>query len=131
MDVGEIFMLALLVDDSKTTRMILGDMLRQLGFEVAEAANGREGIERLKRLKAHLVLIDWNMPDLNGLEFVRAVRADQSYAGLHLLMVTSEEDQGQIATALKAGADEYIRKPFTKEVILEKLQRLGLTPASS
>jgi len=130
-DVGEIFMLALLVDDSKTTRMILGDMLRQLGFEVAEAANGREGIERLKRLKAHLVLIDWNMPDLNGLEFVRAVRADQSYAGLHLLMVTSEEDQGQIATALKAGADEYIRKPFTKEVILEKLQRLGLTPASS
>ena len=124
-------MLALLVDDSKTTRMILGDMLRQLGFEVAEAANGREGIERLKRLKAHLVLIDWNMPDLNGLEFVRAVRADQSYAGLHLLMVTSEEDQGQIATALKAGADEYIRKPFTKEVILEKLQRLGLTPASS
>ena len=124
-------MLALLVDDSKATRMILGDMLRQLGFEVAEAANGREGLERLKGLQAQLVLIDWNMPDLNGLDFVRAVRADQNYAGLHLLMVTSEEDNGQMATALKAGADEYVRKPFTKEVILEKLQRLGLAPPAS
>ena len=115
-------MFALVVDDSKATRMILGQILRQIGFEVAEAGDGREGLEQLKRLHPHAVLVDWNMPDMNGLEFVRAVRADPSYAGLRLLLVTSEEDQGQILIALEAGADAYVKKPFTKEVILEKLQ---------
>jgi two-component system chemotaxis response regulator CheY len=120
--------LALVIDDSKATRMILGHILRQVGFEVAEAANGREGIEQLMQLDAQLVLVDWNMPDMNGLEFVRAVRADRQHAALSLLMVTSEEDQGQRTRAREAGANEYIKKPFTKEGILEKLQLLGITP---
>ena len=121
-------MLALIVDDSKSTRMILGHFLRQMNFQVAEAANGREGIEQLRQLHPRLALIDWNMPDVNGLEFVRAVRADKSYAALRLVIVTSEEDQNQIARALEAGADGYIRKPFTKDMILEKLQEFGIGP---
>jgi two-component system, chemotaxis family, chemotaxis protein CheY len=121
-------MFALVVDDSKATRLILGHILRQIGFQVAEAGNGHEGIEQLKRFNPHVVLIDWNMPDMSGLEFVQAVRADGNYARLRLMMVTSEEDQAQMTRALEAGADEYIPKPFTKEVLLEKLQLLGITP---
>lgn len=121
-------MLALVVDDSKATRLIVGHILREMGFEVVQAANGREGIDQLLWFKPHVVLIDWNMPDMNGLEFVRAVRADRDYAAVRLLMVTSEEDQGLIANALEAGADAYIGKPFSKEVIVEKLQGLGITP---
>jgi two-component system, chemotaxis family, chemotaxis protein CheY len=119
---------ALVVDDSKVTRLLVAHILRQVGFEVAQAANGREGIDQLLWCKPRVVLIDWNMPDMNGLEFVRAVRADANVADVRLLMVTSEEDQRLIAEALEAGADGYIHKPFTKEVILEKLQLLGITP---
>jgi two-component system chemotaxis response regulator CheY len=119
---------ALVVDDSKVTRLLVAHILRQVGFEVAQAANGREGIDQLLWHKPGVVLIDWNMPDMNGLEFVRAVRADTNHADVRLLIVTSEEDQGLIAEALEAGADGYIHKPFTKEVILEKLQLLGITP---
>lgn len=121
-------MFALVVDDSKVTRLLVAHILRQVGFEVAQAANGREGIDQLLGHKPSVVLIDWNMPDMNGLEFVRAVRADTNHADVRLLIVTSEEDQGLIAEALEAGADGYIHKPFTKEVIAEKLRLLGVTP---
>src|SRR5438552_5990570 len=111
-------------------RAILGQMLRQLGFEVSEAGNGREGLERLRQLgPPDLALVDWNMPVMSGYEFVRAVRADPALAAVRLMMVTTETELAQVATALEAGADEYVMKPFNRDVIVEKLGLLGLARA--
>lgn len=123
-------MRALVVDDSRTMRAIIGRILREIGFEVQEANHGREALEVLRRRHPaqpfSLALIDWNMPEMDGCELVRAVRADRALQGLRLLMVTTETGIAQVAEALAAGADEYAMKPFTKEVILEKLALLGL-----
>jgi two-component system chemotaxis response regulator CheY len=108
-------------------RSILTRMLRGLGFEVLEAANGREGLQRLQESgKVDLALVDWNMPEMNGLEFIRTVRAEQSYNGVLLMMVTTETEMENVVKALAAGANEYVMKPFTQEVIMEKLQIFGL-----
>jgi two-component system chemotaxis response regulator CheY len=117
---------ALVVDDSATMRQILKEYLKKLGFGVTEAANGREALDVLKEMPtADLVLVDWNMPEMDGVSFVRAVRADPSYATLPLLMVTTNTELSQVSTALNAGANEYIMKPFTREIIREKLKLLG------
>lgn len=118
---------ALVIDDSRALRRILGDMLKQLGFTVAEAGHGREGLAVLQAsAPPDVVLIDWNMPEMNGLEFVQAVRADARWAGLPLMMVTTETELSQMATALDAGANEYVMKPFNKDVIADKLAILGV-----
>ena len=119
---------ALVVDDSRATRLILRQMLTSLGFEVAEAGHGREA---LTYLNAHedtsLALVDWNMPEMNGLELVQAVRHDSRFSGMRMMMVTTETEMANITKALEAGANEYVMKPFSKEVIQEKLQLLGIT----
>jgi len=118
---------ALVIDDSKAMRSILGRMLRGLGFEVVEAGDGQDALEKLKVAgKVDLALVDWNMPEMNGVEFVQAVRAEHAYDGTLLMMVTTETEMGKVSKALEAGANEYVMKPFTQEVILEKLQILGL-----
>lgn len=120
-------MRALVVDDSRAARAILGRILRELGCEVVEAEDGQAGIRRLADgLEPDFALVDWNMPEMNGVEFVRRVRADPARAGLRLLMVTTEIDQAHVEQALAAGANEYIMKPFTADVIQEKLRILGL-----
>ena len=120
-------MQALVVDDSRTLRRILGGFLGQLGWAVAEAGNGREALERLKQgARPDVVLVDWNMPEMNGLEFIQSVRADDRFRDLPLMMVTTETEMEHMATALAAGANEYVMKPFGKEAIAEKLQLLGL-----
>ncbi len=129
-------MRVLIIDDSRAMRTILSHMLRQLGFDVSEATNGREALARLGELdRVDLALVDWNMPEMNGIEFVRKVRADSRYNDLLLMMVTTETEVQQVAAALQAGANEYVMKPFTKEVVQEKLAVLGLlcdqTPATS
>jgi two-component system chemotaxis response regulator CheY len=102
-------------------------MLRGLGFEVFEAANGRDAVKKLQETApVELALVDWNMPGMNGLEFIQAVRAEHSYDGVLLMMVTTETEMEQVSKALKAGANEYVMKPFTQEVILEKLRMLGM-----
>jgi two-component system, chemotaxis family, chemotaxis protein CheY len=73
-------------------------------------------------------LVDWNMPDLSGLEFIQTVRGNESCAAVRLLMVTSEDDPAQRTRALQAGADDYITKPFSKELLLKKLELLGIIP---
>jgi two-component system chemotaxis response regulator CheY len=114
---------ALVVDDSRAMRMILGQALRKLGFEVADAGNGREALERLRQAGAPaLALVDWNMPEMNGLDFVRA---EPAYAGMRLVMVTTETELAQVQEALAAGADEYVMKPFTPEVLRQKLELVG------
>ena len=120
-------MQALVIDDSRAMRLILGRMLRELGLDVAEAANGREGLDQLDGgLLPELVLVDWNMPVMTGIEFVDAVRRPPYSSAAKVVMVTTETEIPQVVRALEVGADEYVMKPFTKESIFEKLQLLGL-----
>jgi two-component system chemotaxis response regulator CheY len=120
----------MVIDDSRAMRLILRRIVSGLNFDVVEAGNGKEAMDRLSELEAvpELALIDWNMPEMNGLEFVTAVRADKKYRGMTLMMVTTESEHGQIVRALAAGAHEYVIKPFTPDAIVDKLVMLGLIP---
>jgi two-component system chemotaxis response regulator CheY len=119
---------ALVVDDSRAVRMILSRALKEIGFEVCEAANGREALEVIEAQKdtLKLVLTDWNMPELNGLELVQGVRRNPQLSSLIMVMVTTETEVDRMAAALDAGANEYIMKPFTKDILMEKLESLGV-----
>lgn len=118
---------ALVIDDSRAIRLILGRMLGELGMETTEATNGREGLELLEGgTRPDLVLVDWNMPEMSGIDFVEAVRKPPYSCTARIVMVTTETEVPQMVRALEAGADEYVMKPFTKEAIFEKLQLLGL-----
>ncbi len=119
-------MRALIIDDSAVMRRIMKLNLSVMGFEIFEASNGREGLDRLREMtNADLVMVDWNMPVMDGIDFVRAVRADSNFNGVCLVMVTTNNDAENVATALRAGANEYIMKPFTQDVIQRKLELLG------
>jgi two-component system chemotaxis response regulator CheY len=108
-------------------RSILGQILREIGFDVFEAGHGREALERLAETgKVELALVDWNMPEMTGYEFVQAVRGIPEYDEMRLMMVTTETDTNQVVKALEAGANEYVMKPFTKDVIIQKLNLLGI-----
>jgi two-component system, chemotaxis family, chemotaxis protein CheY len=123
-------MRALIVDDSRAIRSIIKNILKELGFETLEAGHGREALDRLKQNGAvDLAMVDWNMPEMNGFEFVKAVRADASYQGTRLVMCTTETEIGLVVQALEAGANEYLMKPFNKEAVVEKLALLGFGPA--
>lgn len=119
---------ALIIDDSRAIRRILGSIVRELGFEVSEAENGREGLETLTEMQppAEVVFVDWNMPEMDGLEFVHQVRANGRWQGVKLMMVTSVTEADEMVKALSAGADEYVMKPFTKEVLHDKMRLLGI-----
>jgi two-component system, chemotaxis family, chemotaxis protein CheY len=120
-------MRALVIDDSRTVRLIVGKILVELGWEVIEAGNGREGLELLRQTPGvDIVLVDWNMPELNGLDFITTVRAQRSYDNLRLVMVTTETEQEQVIRALDAGANEYVMKPFTREILVAKLSLLDI-----
>jgi len=121
---------ALVVDDSRAVRMILSRTLKEIGFEVREAANGREALAVIESEKAAvtLVLADWNMPEINGLELVKRLRQQPDLSSLVVVMVTTETELDQMVAALEAGANEYIMKPFTKDILIEKLQMLGARP---
>lgn len=110
-------------------RMILTRTLTRLGFEVYEAGNGREALELLAVDGGGitLMLVDWNMPVMNGLELVSAVRADEHLRHITLVMVTSETEQAKVVRALAAGAHEYVTKPFTPDAIADKLLLLGVS----
>ena len=118
----------LIVDDSRAIRRILGTTIRELGFEVAEAANGQEALERLEDMDqpVRFMLVDWNMPKMNGLDFVLKVRENKRFEESSILMVTTETAVDQMVKALDAGANEYVMKPFTKEIIEDKLRLLGI-----
>jgi two-component system chemotaxis response regulator CheY len=118
----------LIIDDSRVMRAIEGRILKELGCETFEAGNGREALEFLKNQgKTDLAIVDWNMPEMDGLEFVRAVRADHAYDDMQIMMVTTENGLNHVTDALKAGANEYVMKPFAKDVIHKKLRILGMT----
>lgn len=120
-------MKTLVIDDAKAMRIILKQIIQSIGGEVEEAGDGQEGLAKLKSMgQADLVLVDWNMPVMNGLEFVRAVRTDPNYRKLPIMMVTTETESSQMGKALAAGANEYVTKPFTKDTIQGKLKLLGI-----
>ena len=128
--------LTMVIDDSRAMRLILKRIVAQLGFEVVEAANGKEAMDYLAGVLDSgdetklpgLALVDWNMPEMNGLDFVTSVRADQRLRNMTLMMVTTESEQSQIVRALASGAHEYVIKPFTPDAIIDKLTQLGLVP---
>ena len=126
-------MYAIVIDDSSAMRMILRRTLSSMGFKVVDAVNGRDALDKLANLDyvPDVALIDWNMPEMDGLTFVQTVRNDPRFRRMSLLMVTTESEQSQIVRALAAGAHEYLIKPFTPDAVAEKLELLGLTTAGS
>ena len=119
-------MKALVLDDSRAMRALIGGMLREAGFEVSQAGSADEAMGLLRAEgAADVALVDWNLPGVDGLEFVRRMRADISFARTRILMVTTEVGQDRVEAALREGVQEYLMKPFTKEMLLGKLALIG------
>jgi len=110
--------------------MLLVRTLKQIGYEVQEAANGREALAIIEAGNSgvNLVLADWNMPEMNGLELLKKVRQNPALSSLAVVMVTTETEIEQIAEAMQAGANEYVMKPFTQDILVEKLELAGIRP---
>lgn len=119
----------LVVDDSSTMRRIIINTLNKLGYtECREAGNGKEGLDALTANPVDIVITDWNMPEMSGVEFARAVRANDATKAVPILMVTTNAAEGDIVEALKAGVSNYVVKPFTPATIKEKIESV-LKPA--
>ena len=120
----------LVIDDSKAMRSFLSFIAQEISFATTEARDGREALDTLIRNDPRepfdVALVDWEMPRMNGLEFVQAVRQNKDFADLKLLMITTLNSMERVAEALEAGADDFLMKPVTKEMLLEKMQILGL-----
>ena len=120
-------MRALVVDDSSAMRAVLRMILKKQNFEVVEAKDGLEALQVLQRIElVDLMLIDWNMPGMNGFELLQNVRGNGRYGPTKVVMVTTETALAEMSNALAAGADEYIMKPFTPDVVTDKLRLIGL-----
>jgi two-component system chemotaxis response regulator CheY len=119
----------LIVDDSKAMRTFLAFIAREISFATDEAADGREALDALVRNDPRdpfeVVLVDWEMPRMNGLEFVRAVRRNRDFADLKILMITTLNSMERVSEALEAGANDFLMKPVNKEMLVDKLQILG------
>jgi two-component system, chemotaxis family, chemotaxis protein CheY len=112
----------LVVDDSLTMRKIIVNSLNRLGFkEVVEADNGKKAYETLSTGGTDLVLTDWNMPEVTGLELVQMVRANEAMKQIPILMITTNSAKDEVVEALKAGVNNYLVKPFTPETLKEKI----------
>ena len=121
---------ALIVDDSAVIRRVARRILETLNFKVSDAEDGERALVLCKQGMPDVILLDWNMPNMDGYAFLRALRG--SFEGLtpKVLFCTTENDVGAIARALHAGADEYIMKPFDREILMAKLEQVGFHPAS-
>ncbi|MGA1997827.1 MAG: response regulator [Bryobacteraceae bacterium] len=119
---------ALVVDDSRALRMILARTVRQLGYEVEEAENGVRALQILNSQPNDwaLALVDWNMPEMNGMDLLQRLRADTRFRSTAIVMVTTETEVDHMSAALQAGANEYIMKPFTPDILREKLALIGI-----
>jgi two-component system, chemotaxis family, chemotaxis protein CheY len=121
---------ALVVDDSRATRMILRKILESIGFEVEQAENGRVAFELLQSWVPYdvpdLALVDWNMPEMNGLELIEVVRELQDFDAMKIIMCTTETEVSQMTLAMLSGANEYVMKPFTADTIVAKMELIGL-----
>lgn len=115
----------LIVDDFSTMRRIIKNLLRDLGFNnTSEADDGQTALPILQAGKIDFLVTDWNMPSMSGIELLRAVRADSALASMPVLMVTAEQKRDQIVEAAQAGVNGYIVKPFTADVLREKIDKI-------
>jgi len=116
----------LIVDDSSVIRKVARRILEGLDFEIAEAENGEEAIEACRRQMPEAILLDWNMPKMDGYDFLRVLRRLPGGDQPKVVFCTTENDVAHIARALHAGANEYIMKPFDKDIVEAKFQEVGL-----
>lgn len=120
-------MRVLVIDDSRAIRRLIGNILRDMGWEVTEATDGLDALSQLEKLGCpDLILVDWNMPEMNGLEFIKAARAIPAFKEVPMMMVTTETEMERMAEAFVAGVNEYLMKPFDRCQLTEKLQLLGV-----
>lgn len=115
----------LVVDDFSTMRRIVRNLLKQLGYEnIEEAEDGQEAFSKLKSDTFHFIISDWNMPNMTGIELLKKVRADGDLKNLPFLMVTAESEKEKVIEAIKSGVNNYIVKPFTAEILKEKMDKI-------
>ncbi|WP_291843048.1 response regulator [Maricaulis sp.] len=120
----------LVVDDSRVIRKVARKILEELDFECREAGDGSEALEACRQQMPDAILLDWNMPVMNGLDFVKALRREETGDRPIVVFCTTENDMAHITEALRAGADEYVMKPFDGDIIESKFQQTGLLRAS-
>lgn len=115
----------LIVDDFATMRRIMKNILKQIGFSnITEADDGTTAYEELKKGQFDMIISDWNMPKMTGLDLLKKVRSDEDLKGLPFLMVTAEAQKQNVIEAVQAGVSNYVVKPFTAEAITEKLEKI-------
>jgi len=118
--------LCLVVDDSKVIRKVARRILEELSFDIDEAVDGQDALDACERTMPDVVLLDWNMPVMDGLEFLKAIRAKTDVEQPIVIFCTTENDMSHIRIAIEAGANEYIMKPFDREIIEAKFSQVGL-----
>ena len=116
----------LVVDDSKIIRKVARRILEELNFDIREAVDGQDALDNCKNTMPDVVLLDWNMPVMNGLDFLKALRQTDGGTDPIVVFCTTENDMSHISAAISAGADEYIMKPFDREIIESKFVQVGL-----
>ena len=116
----------LVVDDSKVIRLVARRILEALNFAVEEAEDGRQAMDVCARRMPDAILLDWNMPEMNGIDFLRELRKTDAGKAPVVVFCTTENDVAHIARAIRAGANEYIMKPFDREIVEAKFQEVGL-----
>jgi two-component system chemotaxis response regulator CheY len=115
----------LVVDDFSTMRRIVKNLLKQLGYEnIEEAEDGEQALGKLRSTRFQFVVSDWNMPNMTGIELLKNVRSDPELKALPFLMVTAEADKEKVVEAIKSGVNNYIIKPFTAEILKEKMDKI-------
>jgi len=113
----------LIVDDSITIRRIITNALKTIGFpETVEALDGKDALEKLASNEVHFIITDWNMPEMNGLDFIKEVRSNPKYSSLPILMITTRGSEHDVIEALQAKVNSYIVKPFTPQELKEKIE---------
>ena len=118
-------MKVLVVDDFATMRRIVKNVLRQIGFKnIAEADDGKSALTELRKEKYDLVMCDWNMPEMPGIELLNMIRTDDELKDIKFVMVTAEAKKENIVEAVKAGVNNYVVKPFTADTVAEKLKKV-------
>jgi two-component system chemotaxis response regulator CheY len=115
----------LVVDDSQTMRRIVNNALKNIGYDdIIEAEDGKDAIGKLYVEKVDFIITDWNMPNMSGLEFTKAVRSDEQFADIPILMVTTRGMKEDVLEALQARVNNYVVKPFTPQVLKEKIDQI-------
>jgi two-component system chemotaxis response regulator CheY len=120
----------LIVDDSRVIRKVSRAIVESLDFRVSEAENGEAGLKACQTEMPDVILLDWNMPVMDGYSFLKELRSTPEGQVPKVVFCTTENGLGHITRALEAGADEYVMKPFDKDILAAKLQELGVLPAS-